>query len=68
MTTTTFTLSGLTCGSCVKLCTMKFRKIAGVQDVRIDLATGRGSVTSSAPVSISQLAAALAGTHYTVSR
>ena len=67
MSTTSFTVTGLTCGACVKLCTMKFQKIPGGTSVRIDLASGRGSVTSEKPVNLALLQAALAGTHYSVS-
>lgn len=61
---TTLQLDGLTCDACVKLCTMKLTKLAGVTAVSIDLATGRLDIASDAPVSTDAVNAALAGTHY----
>lgn len=65
--TTAFTLQNLTCASCVKLCTKKFKKLDGVEDVHIDLATGASSINATRALSLDELASALIGTHYTVS-
>lgn len=66
MTTTSFTLQNLSCVSCVKLCTMKFKKLPGVADVAIDLDTGSSSVVADREVALDDLQRALAGTHYIV--
>lgn len=61
-----FTLEHLTCESCVKLCTLRFRKIEGVSDVAISLTDGHATVRASRPVTLEELASALDGTHYTI--
>ena len=40
MTISKFKLKGLTCEACVKLSTTRFKRIAGVQDVKINLLAG----------------------------
>ena len=44
MTTTIYTVAGMTCGHCVSAVTEEVTKIAGVSDVQVDLASGTGSV------------------------
>jgi copper chaperone len=47
-TTTTYTVSGMTCGHCVAAVTEELSKIDGVEKVEIDLvAEGESSVTVS---------------------
>jgi len=38
-------LTGLTCGACVRRVDQKLRAVPGVVDVRIDLASGRATIT-----------------------
>lgn len=64
--TTHFRITTLHCESCIKFCTLKLRRIAGVTSVAIDLATGDASVESEQLVPLEQLQAALAGTDYDV--
>lgn len=45
-TTTTFTVSGMTCGHCVDAVTEEVMKLDTVTDVQIDLPTGAVTVTS----------------------
>jgi copper chaperone CopZ len=59
-------IAGMTCESCVKLSTMKLKKLPGVQQVSIDLKTGDTSITSETSLSLEQLQQALVDTHYTV--
>lgn len=48
MTTTTYLVSGMTCGHCVAAVTEEIGKLEGVRDVRVDLvADGRSRVTVS---------------------
>ena len=50
-TTTTYSVSGMTCGHCTSAVTEEISKLAGVQEVRIDLVAGGTSavhVTSEA--------------------
>jgi copper chaperone CopZ len=51
MTTTTYSVSGMTCGHCTSAVTEELSKLVGVQDVKIDLVAGGTSavhVTSEA--------------------
>ncbi|MER7558737.1 heavy-metal-associated domain-containing protein [Nocardioides luteus] len=46
MCSTTYTVSGMTCGHCVSSVTEEVTQIAGVSSVDVDLATGQVTVTS----------------------
>jgi copper chaperone len=49
-TTTSYTVSGMTCGHCVSAVTEEVAKISGVLDVQVDLASGSVEVASDQPV------------------
>jgi copper ion binding protein len=65
-TTSTYTVSGMTCGHCVKSVTEEVGAIAGVTGVDVDLATGKVTVTSSAPLSEKDVEAAVDEAGYTL--
>lgn len=44
--TTTYTVSGMTCGHCVAAVTSEVEQLAGVTDVAIELDSGSVTVTS----------------------
>jgi copper ion binding protein len=46
MCSTTYTVSGMTCGHCVGSVKEEVTQIAGVSSVDVDLATGQVTVTS----------------------
>ena len=46
--TTTYTVTGMTCGHCVASVTEEVSALAGVTDVDVDLASGRLTVTGGA--------------------
>ena len=53
MATTTYTVSGMTCGHCVTAVTEEISKLDGVKDVAVELVAGGESnvaVTSDAPL------------------
>lgn len=50
MATATYIVTGMTCGHCVSAVTTELSAIAGVNDVRADLETGRATVTSAEPL------------------
>jgi copper chaperone len=50
MSTATYTVSGMTCGHCVSAVTQEVTAVPGVTAVDVDLASGRLTVTSDAPV------------------
>ena len=49
-TTTTYQVSGMTCGHCTQSVTNEVKRIEGVTDVDVDLETGAVRITSEAPV------------------
>jgi copper ion binding protein len=55
MTTTTATVSGMTCGHCVAAVREEVGAIAGVTGVDVELETGSVTITSEAPVEESVL-------------
>ncbi len=55
----TFMVTGMTCGHCVAAVTEEVGALAGVTDVRVDLATGEVSVASNQPLEREQVAAAV---------
>ena len=50
MSTSTYTVTGMTCGHCVSAVTEEVSQVPGVTAVDVDLASGRLTVTSDAPV------------------
>ena len=50
MATSTYTVTGMTCGHCVNAVTEEVTALPGVTAVDVDLASGRLTVTSDAPV------------------
>jgi len=59
MTTTTYTVSGMTCGHCVNSVSSEVGKLPGVRDVKVDLATGAVTVESEQPLDDAAVAAAV---------
>ena len=51
MTSTEYTVRGMTCGHCAAAVTEEVTKIERVTDVAVDVASGRVTVQSSGPVS-----------------
>ncbi|MCD2105386.1 MULTISPECIES: heavy-metal-associated domain-containing protein [Rhodococcus] len=66
MTTAEYTVSGMTCGHCVGSVKEEVGNIAGVTAVDVELASGRVVVTSDAPVSEADVAAAVDEAGYAV--
>lgn len=65
-TTSTYTVSGMTCGHCVQAVKTEIEKIDGVTGVDIDLATGRVVVEGAAPIADADIAAAVDEAGYEV--
>ncbi|GAA3603516.1 heavy-metal-associated domain-containing protein [Marihabitans asiaticum] len=66
---TTFTVTGMTCGNCVKHVTEELIEIDGVTDVAVDLVAGGDSpvtITTERPVSQDAITAAVDEAGYTV--
>jgi copper chaperone CopZ len=50
MSTATYTVAGMTCGSCADSVKRGLGQVAGVSGVDVDLASGQVTVTSEGPV------------------
>lgn len=65
-TTTTYTVAGMTCSHCVTSVTEEVSEIPGVEDVRVDLASGAVAVTTSKPVPAEAVKAAVEDAGYRI--
>ena len=63
MQTQTFVVTGMTCQHCVASVTEEVNELAGVQEVDVDLATGRLHVVGDVTVEQVQAAVAEAGSY-----
>ena len=66
MSTSTYTVTGMTCGHCVSSVTEEVRQVPGVTGVQVDLDTGGLTVTSEAPVDDAAVRAAVEEAGYEV--
>jgi copper chaperone len=66
MSTTTYTVTGMTCGHCVTSVTEEVSQVPGVTAVDVDLASGGLTVISEAPVDEAAIAAAVEEAGYEV--
>lgn len=66
MTTANYTVTGMTCNHCVASVTEEVSEVAGVTGVDVDLASGRLTVTSGAPVDEASVRAAVVEAGYTI--
>ncbi|CAM3600777.1 heavy-metal-associated domain-containing protein [Nocardioides marinus] len=63
-TTSTWTVTGMTCGHCVASVTEELQEVAGVEDVAVTLETGEVVVTSAEPLSREAVEAAVGEAGY----
>ncbi|WP_039794258.1 heavy-metal-associated domain-containing protein [Nocardia araoensis] len=66
MSTTTVTVTGMTCGGCAASVRTEIGRISGVEAVAVDLADGRVTVESATPIERTEVAAAVARAGYAV--
>ena len=64
--TTTITVTGMTCAHCVRSVSEELAGVEGVEDVAVDLGTGRVTLRTSAPVEAAALRAAVEEAGYEV--
>jgi copper chaperone len=64
MSTTTFTVKGMTCGHCVNHVTEEVRKITGVTAVEVELESGTVAVTADAEITAAQMEVAVVEAGY----
>ena len=57
--TSTYTVTGMTCGHCVQAVSGELSALPGVEDVQVDLASGAVTVTSEAPLTDDAVRAAV---------
>lgn len=60
------TIKGMSCQHCVMAVTKVLNGVAGVTDVKVDLATGRATFEETAPVDVGAVAAAIRKAGYDV--
>lgn len=65
-TTSTYTVTGMTCGHCVAAVTQEVSRVDRVTNVEVDLASGQVTVTSDGPVDDTAVAAAVDEAGYAV--
>ncbi|MEU6579339.1 heavy-metal-associated domain-containing protein [Nocardia sp. NPDC046763] len=68
MATSTYTVTGMTCGHCVGSVQKEIGKIDGVTSVDVDLANGLVTVESGAPLTDADVVAAVDEAGYEVAR
>lgn len=66
MSTENYTVVGMTCSHCVWSVTEEVSEVPGVTDVDVDLASGRLTVTSDAPVPLDAIRDAVSDAGYSV--
>ncbi|MBB6553613.1 heavy-metal-associated domain-containing protein [Nonomuraea rubra] len=66
MSTSTYTVKGMTCGHCVSSVKEEVGEVAGVTGVEVDLATGLLTVDSDGPVDAAKIIAAVEEAGYEV--
>jgi copper chaperone len=66
VSTTSYTVVGMTCGHCVNAVTEEVSAVPGVTGVEVDLASGGLTVTSDAPVDEAVVRAAVEEAGYEV--
>jgi copper chaperone len=66
VSTTVFTVAGMTCAHCVAAVTDEVGRLPGVRDVRVDLATGAVTVTSDVDLDEADVAAAVDEAGYAI--
>jgi copper chaperone len=59
MSTSTYTVTGMTCGHCVSAVSEEVGALPGVTEVQVDLPTGAVTVTSETPLDDAAVAAAV---------
>jgi copper ion binding protein len=62
----TWTVTGMTCGHCVASVTEEVGELPGVEDVQVDLGSGRVVVSSTEPLDRADVAAAVAEAGYSL--
>ncbi|MFF5262434.1 heavy-metal-associated domain-containing protein [Actinomadura viridis] len=66
MSTSTYTVAGMTCGHCVSSVKEEVGQVAGVSAVDVDLQTGTVTVTSDGPLDDADIKAAVEEAGYEV--
>lgn len=61
-----FTIKGFHCESCVRLSTLRLKKLAGVQEVRINPEDGRTELLASREIPLQEIQQTFSDTEYTV--
>ena len=68
MSTSEYTVTGMTCGSCERHVREEVAQIVGVTGIEVSAATGKLSVTADAPIDDAAVLAAVDEAGYTAAR
>jgi copper ion binding protein len=68
MPTSTYQVSGMTCGHCVNAVTSELSQLPGVNTVEVDLTAGTATVTSDQPLDADAVRAAVDEAGYQLAR
>lgn len=66
MTTTTYTVTGMTCGHCAAAVEKELKAVDGVTSVQVDVDAGKVTVNSAAPLETEIVSAAIDEAGYTL--
>ena len=66
MSSSTWTVTGMTCGHCVSSVTEEVSALPGVTDVQVDLASGRVDVTADRDLAADEVRAAVEEAGYSL--
>ncbi|MCL5438890.1 MAG: heavy-metal-associated domain-containing protein [Patescibacteria group bacterium] len=61
-----FKILGLSCDACKKLSEKRISSISGVESVKVDLGSGKTTVTAKREINLDELKKALEGTAYKI--
>lgn len=68
MTTTEYTVTGMSCGHCERAIREEVEQIAGITGIEVDAQTGRLAITSEAPLDDAAVLAAVDEAGYAATR
>ncbi|KKP90812.1 MAG: Copper-translocating P-type ATPase [Parcubacteria group bacterium GW2011_GWA2_36_10] len=63
-----FKITGLTCEACIKLITLRLKKIIGVTEISIDLQSGQAEVRVEPDLSFDRIEQVFVGTDYSITK
>lgn len=66
MNITKVRVTGITCTSCEKVISGRLKRIEGIKNVQVNIASGDVSIEATRPINVDEVVKSLQGTHYGV--